>query len=116
MIVAVPTKDEHLDQHFGHCASFSFLTVDSAQGTIEKEEIEPAPAHEHGLLPRWLKERNVALVIAGGIGAHARTLLEKQRIEIVSGAPSVRPRELVSRYLAGNLDSVATSCACNCKH
>ncbi len=116
MIVAVPTKEERLDQHFGHCAAFSFLTVDSAQGTIVNEELQPAPEHEHGLLPRWLKERHVALVITGGLGAHARALLEKQQIEIVSGAPSDRPRELVRRYLAGELASVEKSCACNCKH
>jgi predicted Fe-Mo cluster-binding NifX family protein len=37
--------------------------------------VEKAPEHQPGLLPLWLKERGVNVVIAGGIGSRAMDLL-----------------------------------------
>lgn len=116
MKIALPVQGEALDQHFGRCKEFALFAVSDATRTVISMERLPAPLHEHGLLPRWLAEHQVQVVLAGGMGAHARQLLASLGIEVVSGAPSVAPEQLVALYLAGALESVEHACSHGCSH
>jgi|SRR5665213_830438 len=116
MRIAVPMTGECLDQHFGHCEKFALIDIDTTAKNTIYSTIEIAPEHQHGLLPRWLKERGVTHVIAGGMGAHARSLLADAAIEVITGAPSVTPAEVVARFLAGTLVSVDRPCDHVCQH
>ena len=75
-----------------------------------------APEHQPGLLPPWLKEHGVTLVIAGGMGARARSLLPEASIEVITGAPSENADTLVRRYLDGTLTSIEHTCDHVCSH
>jgi predicted Fe-Mo cluster-binding NifX family protein len=109
--VAVPLAEGRLTTHFGHCASFALLVADKADGRVlSKEEVVPPP-HEPGLLPRWLGERNVQLIIAGGMGGRAQDLFAERGIAVVTGAPCLPPEELVGRYCAGTLQTGANGCS-----
>jgi predicted Fe-Mo cluster-binding NifX family protein len=92
------------------------FTIDPASHEIAGTEILPAPAHEHGLLPKWLKDREVSVVIAGGMGAHAQTLLKEFEIEVITGAPAESPKALVAQYLAGQMQSIERTCNHTCNH
>lgn len=116
MKIAVPMTGDYLDQHFGHCEKFAFIDIETGTKKAISSRVEPAPAHEHGLLPKWLKERGVTHVIAGGMGAHARSLLAEASIEVVTGAPADKPGEVVARFLAGTLESVERTCDHTCHH
>jgi len=101
--IAIPITGGCLEQHFGHCERFVLLDVDpEKKQIIATTEIE-SPEHQPGLLPRWLKERNVTLVIAGGIGNRARSLCGELSIEVIAGAPSNEASVLAQRYLDGTL-------------
>jgi len=116
MRIAVPMTGECLDQHFGHCQKFALIDVSPETREVTTHAEFTAPEHEHGSLPRWLKERGATLVIAGGMGAHARTLLTEAQIEVITGAPSEPPAVLVRRYLDGALQSVDRKCDHVCSH
>jgi|SRR5579863_2305630 len=113
MRIAIPISGGRLEQHFGHCERFVFLDIDVGRKEIRSgTEIEiEAPEHQPGLLPRWLKERGVTLIIAGGMGTHARSLCEELSIEVVAGAPEEPPRELAQRYLEGTLATSDHACS-----
>lgn len=64
--------------------------------------IDPPP-HEPGLLPGWVAEWGVNLVIAGGMGKRAQELFSDAGEKVIVGAPSAKPESLVMDYLAGNL-------------
>ena len=116
MRIAIPVNGDRLDPHFGHCARFSLIDVaDDSRTVLSTVEI-PAPEHQHGLLPPWLKERGVTLVIAGGMGAHARSLLQSLAIDVITGAPEVAPADLVRQYLDGTLESRESLCNHGCHH
>ena len=86
-IIAIPIVEGRLCMHFGHCEQFALLDVNTAQRTIlNTRQIDPPP-HEPGLLPRWLHEQGVNLVIAGGMGGRAQAIFAEQRIEVIVGAP-----------------------------
>jgi len=116
MKIAIPMKGESLDQHFGHCEKFALIDMDADSRTLRGVQQVPAPAHEHGLLPKWLQEQGVEVVIAGGMGGHAHALLESLGVTVVTGAPSETPETLVRGYLAGTLISVERACTHTCSH
>jgi len=110
MRIAIPIANGRLAQHFGHCETFALVDIDPATPeTPESIEI-PAPEHQPGLLPPWLRERGVNLVIAGGMGARARSLFEAASIEVLTGAPSESALTLVRQYLEGKLATGENAC------
>ena len=72
MRYAVPIVDGKLTEHFGHCSHFAFFDVDEMKSAIIKKEIVASPGHEPGVLPTWLAEEGVSIVIAGGMGSRAQ--------------------------------------------
>lgn len=103
MKIAIPLANGILTMHFGHCERFALVDVDSTEKKIIKRQDIEAPPHEPGLLPPWLAERGVNLIIAGGMGQRAQGLFAEQSIKVVVGAPADTPERLVDDYLAGTL-------------
>lgn len=101
MKFAIPMAMGKLTAHFGHCREFCFVTVEENK-VIGKEILEPPP-HEPGVLPRWLHEHGINVVIAGGMGHKAQELFAQADIEVVTGAPVEEPEKLVVNYLANSL-------------
>lgn len=94
--------------HFGHSEHFAIIDVEA--GKIAGAETVEAPAHEPGLLPEWLGERKTDLIIAGGMGSRAKDLFREKGIEVLTGAPSDPPEQIVETYLAGNLEFGDNTC------
>ncbi|WP_420237466.1 NifB/NifX family molybdenum-iron cluster-binding protein [Telmatobacter bradus] len=116
MIIAIPTSDGHLNSHFGHSQIFSIIEVNPTTREILNINEANAPEHQPGVLPQWLKSMNANVVITGNLGARVRQMLNEMSIEIISGAPEEPVATLASLWLAGNLKSVETTCACSCQH
>jgi ATP-binding protein involved in chromosome partitioning len=90
--LVVPVSDGKLSSHFGHCEQFAF--VQTMNGKIVKTEMRNPPAHEPGVLPRWLHDQGADVAIAGGMGEKARELLQDNGIEVILGAPMDTPESL----------------------
>ena len=101
MRIAVPVSGGRLNPHFGH--SESFLLIDVENGQIKGKEPKTPPLHEPGVLPNWMAEQGVNVVIAGGMGRRALGLFEEKGIRVVTGAPEMDPEEAVNQYLSGTL-------------
>jgi predicted Fe-Mo cluster-binding NifX family protein len=110
MIIAIPTANETMCPHFGHCEQFYLFEVDKDKKTIENVIKLTPPPHEPGLLPRWLKEQNANLIIAGGMGMRAQSLFMQNGIEVITGASMKAPEELVKDYLEENLETGENTC------
>jgi predicted Fe-Mo cluster-binding NifX family protein len=96
--------------HFGHCSKFIVFDVDREQATITaRQEMDPPP-HEPGVLPRWLHEQGVDVVISGGMGMRARRLFERNDIEVVVGAPAEPIDRLIKNWLNGTLVTGSNAC------
>lgn len=107
--IAVPVDNSGmLDGHFGHCQFFAILTIENEQ-IITEEKIVPPP-HEPGLLPKWLAEKGVTDIIAGGMGQRAIELFNQRKVNAFVGAPRLDARELVEGYLKGSLSFTANYC------
>ena len=110
MKIAIPIANEKLNLHFGHCDKFAIIVVNPEDKSVSRQPDLPAPPHEPGLLPRFLAEHNVTMIIAGGMGQRAQDLFKQQNIKVIFGAPSKSPEELVSDYIAGTLEAGVNAC------
>lgn len=77
MKIAVPLTNGVLSAHFGHCEEFALLEIDKDQKTILGKTILKPPAHEPGVLPRWLGQLGVNVIIAGGMEKELLRFLPK---------------------------------------
>jgi predicted Fe-Mo cluster-binding NifX family protein len=100
-VLAVPVSDGKLASHFGHCEQFAF--IETQNGKIIKTEMLTPPAHEPGVIPRWLYEQGADVAIVGGMGEKAQQLLREKGIEVIIGAPMDSPEFLANQYLSKTL-------------
>jgi predicted Fe-Mo cluster-binding NifX family protein len=110
MKIAIPVNDEVLFGHFGGAKSFYFAEVDDASKTIVSEEVVLAPEHVPGAFPKFLRDNNAIVVIAQGMGASAKAALAESGIAVLTGVAVDTARNLVERYLAGELESRDVEC------
>lgn len=107
-LIAVPSSDGMLDEHFGHCRQFALLSVEDDR--IISESTIDAPPHEPGLLPKFLAEKGVTDVIAGGMGNRAIQLFNQENVNVFVGAPKQTPNEIAVGFLNGSLEFLANYC------
>jgi len=110
MKVAIPLAEGRLSMHFGHCEQFALVEVDEANKKAGAIELMAPPAHEPGVLPRWLNEQGAKVIIASGMGMRAQQLFAQNGIEVVVGAQAGEPAQLVEAYLDGTLESGENVC------
>ena len=110
MKIAIPTFQGNLCAHFGHCEIFAVFEVDREKKEIVKKEELTPPPHEPGVLPQWLKENEVNLVIAGGMGRRAQDLFTQYGIKSIVGVSPSKPEEVVMNYLNAELKAGENLC------
>jgi ATP-binding protein involved in chromosome partitioning len=99
--IALPLDGDRLSTHFGHSSRFGIYDVKGSQ--IVAERFLTPPPHAPGVIPSWLKENGVEVVLASGLGRRAIAMFEEAGITVVTGASPESPRAVVEGYLAGNL-------------
>lgn len=97
-----------LSMHFGHSKEFAIIEMDNNK--LKKKEMLKPPPHKPGVLPKWLKELEVNVIIAGKMGDNAVQLFNQNGINVVTGAPGLAPEELISLYLNNTLLTVNSVC------
>lgn len=110
MRIAIPVSNGRLSPHFGHCEQFAVIDVDTETKTINNHELVISPPHQPGLLPGWLSELGVELIIAGGMGQRAQQLFAGNNIKVVIGASDQAPEQLAKAYLDHTLETGDNIC------
>lgn len=102
MIIAIPTKDKRIDNHFGHCDSFTLIEVDDSKSIINKNELasEPVCGCKSNLADE-LAQKGVNILLAGGIGDGAIKKLKSHQIDVIAGF-SGTIEEVIKNWKLGN--------------
>ena len=108
MRIAIPTLNGELCMHFGHCQQFTLIDVENEE--IKGVEAAISPPHAPGVLPAWLHEQGANVIIASGMGMRAQNLFIQNGIEVVVGAPVLKPEEIVKHYISGTLEAGDNIC------
>lgn len=118
MRVAIPLFEGQVSEHFGHSEQFLFVDTDKELSKVLHKSVAAAPEHAPGVLPRWLAERGVDVVIAAGLGTRARDLLAASSIKVLTGVCGSDPDAVMTEFLKGQLKTAGNHCnhadhACN---
>jgi len=107
-IFAIPTTNGELTQHFGHCEKFAI--IETKDSIIIKKEFVVPPIHQPGVYPKYLADRGVHVIIAGGMGQKAQELFAMNDIEVYVGITADSPQKLVQDYLDEQLKAGDNLC------
>jgi predicted Fe-Mo cluster-binding NifX family protein len=83
MKVAIATEQGYVSAHFGRCPTYTLFEV--VDGKAQAREEIDNPGHQPGFLPRYLSEKGVNVIIAGGMGPRAQGLFTQSGISTVLG-------------------------------
>lgn len=116
MTIAVPSRQELVDDHFGHCEAFTLFTVDDHK-TIVSQELFAPPAGcgcKSSLIPD-LVAKGVNVLVAGHMGQGAVDKLRQSGIQVCRGA-SGPVKEAVQAWLEGRLQDRQEVCLSHAGH
>lgn len=86
MKLAIPTRSDMVDSHFGHCEYFSIIEIDDQQRVTKKFTMETSKnCGCKTNLADELAQEGVTLLLAGGIGQGAINKLKLSNIEVLTG-------------------------------
>lgn len=119
MKVAIPTRNNEVDDHFGHCEYYTIYESDDQKNVLAKELFRTqggcgCKSNVAGIL----KEMDVTVMLAGNMGQGALNMLSSHGIEVVRGCHGTTD-ELIKSFLNGELSDENIICQhhnCNDEH
>lgn len=108
--IALPSNNNSIDGHFGHCAYFTILTVDENKNIIAEEKLESSQTCgcKSGIAGT-LAEKGVTLMLAGNIGSGAVNVLQSHGIKVVRGC-SGNIKTVAQHWLEGAVIDSGLTC------
>jgi len=109
MKIALPSRQDLIDSHFGHCEYFTVYTTDD-KNIVDQEIIaSPAGCGCKSDIAQTLAEMGVKILLAGNMGDGAVNVLNNAGIEVVRGC-SGRVKEVALAWLTGSITDSGDSC------
>jgi len=108
--IAVPTRGNAVDDHFGHCEMYTVFTIVDDK-TIESSEIVPSPqgCGCKSNIASVLKEMGVTTLLAGNMGDGALNVLNRNGIQVFRGCKG-DVRQVTETYLKGYILDSGEGC------
>lgn len=107
MKIAVTYDNGNVFQHFGKTEFFKVYDVEDNK--VVSSEVIGSNGTGHGALAGLLADRNVDVLICGGIGGGAQAALAEAGVELCAGAEGDTD-QAVEAYLKGELVSTGANC------
>jgi predicted Fe-Mo cluster-binding NifX family protein len=110
MKIALPSRQNRVDEHFGHCEYFTVFTVNE-NNEIQSEETVASPANCgcKSNIAQALAEMGVKMMLAGNMGQGAVNVLNSCGIDVLRGCTG-DVKEVTKGWLAGNLKDSGVAC------
>lgn len=111
MKIAIPTKDQMVDDHIGNTQYYSIYTIDNQKKIISKENlpcIDGCGCKTN--ISTMFFDMGVEIVLAGNMGDNAKNVLEANKIRVIRGCKG-NIDDVVQAYLNGNIDDSGEGCS-----
>lgn len=110
MKIAIPTRNNVVDEHFGHCEYYTIITVDDDHKIVSSQFMaSPEGCGCKSDIAPMLSRMGVSLLLAGNMGAGALHTLNANGIEVVRGCNG-QVNMIVEDYLAGKIQDSGEGC------
>jgi predicted Fe-Mo cluster-binding NifX family protein len=110
MKIALPSLNNNIDDHFGHCQYFTVLTVDENKNIVTEERVaSPQGCGCKSNIVSTLSEMGVTFLLAGNIGGGAINVLNNNGIQVIRGCTG-NVKTVAEQWLAGSVADSGTVC------
>jgi len=110
MKIALPSRENRIDDHFGHCEYYTIFTVNDNKEIINQETLaSPSGCGCKSNIASTLAEMDVKLMLAGNMGEGAVNVLHNSGIEVLRGCKG-DVKDVVLKWLDGSLVDSGDSC------
>jgi predicted Fe-Mo cluster-binding NifX family protein len=107
--IAIPTKGELVDAHFGMAAGFTVFEIENKEARFVELLSASGLQHQHEGLASMFKRNGVDVLVCGGIGGGMINGLKAIGLEVVTGA-SGSVTDVAKIYASGNFVSTRSVC------
>lgn len=107
MRVAISTDGDYVSEHFGRCPVFTVVDIEAGKA-VNRNTIDN-PGHSPGVIPQFLNEKGVKLIVCGGMGARASGLFEELGMEAIAGV-SGKIDDVIYKLEKGALEGGESLC------
>jgi predicted Fe-Mo cluster-binding NifX family protein len=109
--IAVPTRGDQVDSHFGHCEFYTIVYISAKNEVLRKEILEsPVGCGCKSNIAATLKEKNVSVMLAGNMGQGAVDKLSAAGIQVIRGCRG-NVGTVVNDYLSGEIKDNGLTCS-----
>ena len=110
MKIALPSRQNRVDEHFGHCEYFTVFTVNENHKILSEETVSsPENCGCKSSIAQTLAQMGVKMMLAGNMGQGAVNVLNECGIDVLRGC-SGDVKEVAEGWLAGNLKDSGIAC------
>ena len=110
MKVAIPTRNEKIDDHFGHCESYTIFTIGDNQQVTDVESFKsPEGCGCKSGVAEILANKGVDNMLAGNMGEGAFQTLQYFGIKVVRGCSGI-PIEVLTDWLNNKFSDSGETC------
>ena len=107
--VAVPTRNENVDDHFGHCEYYTIFTIENRKVINEELMKSPEGCGCKSNIAPILAELGVTIMLAGNMGMGALNVLNMSGIEVIRGCHG-NVKDVINEYLKGEVSDSGKGC------
>lgn len=109
--IAIPTRDNVVDDHFGHCDHYTVFSVDDNKNVIGSEHLDsPQGCGCKSNIASVMQEMGITIMLAGNMGMGAFNKLTMHGISVVRGCHG-NIEDVLKAYLDGSIADSAESCS-----
>lgn len=110
MKIALPSNQNKVDAHFGHCEYFTVFTTNEKNEIVKEEKVmSPAGCGCKSNIVHTLSQMGVSIMLAGNMGDGAVNVLNSQGIKVLRGC-SGDVKMVTEEWLAGSLIDSGIAC------
>lgn len=108
--IAIPTRDDQVDNHFGHCDHYTVFSLDDNRNIQSFERLEsPQGCGCKSNIASIMQEMGITIMLAGDMGQGAFNKLSQHGITTIRGCKG-DIRSVLEAYIAGTLKDSAELC------
>ena len=109
-LIAIPTNNGMVDDHFGHCDHYTVFKVDDDNNIAGHERLEsPQGCGCKSNIASVMQEMGITLMLAGNMGMGAYNKLTAHGISVIRGC-SGNVEDVLKAYLDGQLADNGEGC------
>lgn len=109
MKIAVPTRGNVVDDHFGHCEFYTIYTIEDGKVTAKETMPSPQGCGCKSNIAPVLHNMGVEVMLAGNMGEGAKNVLRNNSIAVIRGC-SGNTDELAQAYIRGEIKDNGEVC------